>query len=210
MDLVYFSHVFVYLLNGGRSEGEILRISGHILIPLNNVAQEVWDYIKVTDGRENSTARTGNVQYIKRTFDGMTLGFGGSGHLPGASYQKKNAVYIEDFEGYSLGVLDEITADLEEITAGLNGQTTTFDNAKVENDPELPEDVANKQYVDSKGPYLPSSGGTMTGDIDMDGNSIFIPSYNDAVAQQGSIQVSTLAFYWYASGAWRYSVDDTP
>ncbi|KKM73616.1 hypothetical protein LCGC14_1408620, partial [marine sediment metagenome] len=37
---------------------------GAVKVPMN-VGQEVWDFIKVTDSRQNDT-RTGNVRYLKR------------------------------------------------------------------------------------------------------------------------------------------------
>ena len=43
---------------------ELASERGSITVPMN-VGQEVWDYVKVTDSRQNDT-RTGNVQYIQR------------------------------------------------------------------------------------------------------------------------------------------------
>ncbi|KKN20836.1 hypothetical protein LCGC14_0931400 [marine sediment metagenome] len=63
---------------------------GAVKVPMN-VGQEVWDFIKVTDSRQNDT-RTGNVRYLKRNvqvpgrggqlvFD-MDIRFGKSAILP--------------------------------------------------------------------------------------------------------------------------------
>jgi hypothetical protein len=63
---------------------------GTVTVPLMNVGQEVWDYVKITDAREGGVARTGNIQKLVRTWDGiakehrfdMTITFGGSGNIP--------------------------------------------------------------------------------------------------------------------------------
>lgn len=63
---------------------------GTITVPIMNVGQEVWDYVKITDAREGGVSRTGNIQKIVRTWDGlakehrfdMTITFGGSGNIP--------------------------------------------------------------------------------------------------------------------------------
>ena len=52
-----------------------------------NVFQRVWDYVKITDSREGGSVRTGNVQFIERTWNsqkgelGMIIRMGGVGSL---------------------------------------------------------------------------------------------------------------------------------
>lgn len=64
---------------------------GSIVVPMN-VFQQVWDYIKVTDSREDGSVRTGNVQYIRRTCEASSDKFqmefrlgNSSGTIPDAS-----------------------------------------------------------------------------------------------------------------------------
>ena len=44
---------------------------GSVVVPMN-VFEELWDYIKVTDARESDSVRTGNVQYLRRTWNART------------------------------------------------------------------------------------------------------------------------------------------
>lgn len=63
---------------------------GTIKVPIMNIGQKVWDYVKVTDTREGAVSRTINIQKIVRTWDGigknhrfdMTITAGGSGNIP--------------------------------------------------------------------------------------------------------------------------------
>jgi len=82
--------------------------------------------------------------------------------------------------GLVLGGTEWLTVDGSEVN--VHGQLIT--NLL---DPVNPQDAVTKAYVDSSGVgHLPLAGGTMSGDIDMDGNNIIMDANGDSLLNFGT------------------------
>jgi hypothetical protein len=96
---------------------------GSATVPIN-VGAEIYDYVKVTDSRENDT-RSGNIGYLSRTYNvkkatwEMTFGFGGWYSVRGLMNELEtspngtstNSNYFERLTVKDLYVTNEITLD---------------------------------------------------------------------------------------------------
>lgn len=139
---------------------ELAAQRGDIEVPMN-AYQKVWDYVQITDAREGGSIRTGNVQYIRRTWDWrtgrfrMVIRFGNSTvGLPNArtgtsqtSTSQTEPSRIGGFVTYN-----QFSLSLLEIIALIEALTE-----------DALDDDARLDAIE--GDYLPLAGGTMTGTI---------------------------------------------
>lgn len=120
---------------------------------------------KATDvtGATLAVYREGNADWIKAK-DRAGMRFGG-GYITG----NQNGIEIFNNDEAGGGSYTGVVFDGPNKVITANGYKVQSDVA-----PTQPNDLANKKYVDSKasGNFLPLTGGTMTGDIDMGRNDI--------------------------------------
>lgn len=147
---------------------------------INTLQQTVQNLIDIVNGMQNTIAK------IQQTLTEME---NGTVKLP----------YIEKVDGIGTGTtkLENITVSGDAVVGDLDVKTECWVPS-----PTQPLQAANKKYVDEAiteslgdGEYLPLKGGTMAGNIVMNGNNI------SGASQLGFKDASTNARFSYASGA---------
>lgn len=130
----------------------------------NAVSVKVGAKAADVTGATLAVYRDGNADWIKAK-DGAGMRFGG-GYITG----NQNGIEIFNNDEVDGGSYTGIVFDGPNKVITANGYKVQSNVA-----PAQPNDLANKKYVDSKvggGDFLPLTGGTMTGDIDMGRNDI--------------------------------------
>lgn len=129
----------------------------------NTVSVKVGAKAADVTGATLAVYRDGNADWIKAK-DRAGMRFGG-GYITG----NQNGIEIFNNDEVDGGSYTGIVFDGPNKVITANGYKVQSDAA-----PTQPNDLANKKYVDSKvgGNFLPLTGGTMTGDINMGRNDI--------------------------------------
>ena len=129
----------------------------------NAVSVKVGAKAADVTGATLAVYRDGNADWIKAK-DRAGMRFGG-GYITG----NQNGIEIFNNDEVDGGSYTGVVFDGPNKVINANGYKVQSNVA-----PTQPNDLANKKYVDSKvgGNFLPTTGGTMTGDIDMGRNDI--------------------------------------
>lgn len=152
----------------------------NVKVTINTLQQTVQNLIDIVNGMQNTIAK------IQQTLTEME---NGTVKLP----------YIEKVDGIGTGTtkLENITVSGDAVVGDLDVKTECWIPT-----PTQPLQGANKKYVDEAitaslgdGQYLPLKGGTMGGNIIMNGNNV------SGASQLGFKDASTTARFSYASGA---------